>query len=480
VLRFLIVSLTLLACRQSLPSPASPLTPTPDAGFRAVPPPLDPPRPARKSALSEERLQNGMTVIVAERPELPLASIVYANRRAHDADNPRFVGLALLTARALNEGTRLSDGRELAGLHFGGARPKPHADFAGTTIAVDTLASAAVPGIELLADLVRHPLLGSTGIDSARRVLADEAYGRSLGVGEQLRRSAYGALKGRTDPKGRPLRLTDAIVRRFYRERYGPADSALIVVGAVQTTEVLAAARAAFGDWSESTQEEPRPEVAATVARGTPSAREQTTTIHGLVGDGRQASFALALPCVGGNDPDSATFDVVALVLANLYGSRTMKALRHQGGLSYGIRAHCEQRVRTGVFWIEFSSDASEAGAALAKVLAEIRRLRHENVTPRELEVAKARLLGDVEGRRSSIASFAGSLASHYLLALEPNHHEAFRTQVANVDADALRRVVQRSFDETSMGVAVYGDPGVISGALARFGEVKWQAPAPD
>jgi predicted Zn-dependent peptidase len=477
-MRLAALSLLLAACRQGLPGPVMPLTPTPDASFRAAPPALDPPNFTARSPLRQERLENGMTVIVSERPELPVASIVYASRGARDGGS-HLVGLAGLTARALNEGTRLSDGRELARLRFGGARPDFNVNFAGTTIGVEALATAAAPGIALLGDLVRHPLLTTSGISSARMELTDQAYGRSLQVRQHLRRAAYAELTGSPEPKGRLGDLTDVMVKQFYRERYAPSDSALVVVGAVQTDDVLSAARAAFGGWVGGVSAKPEPEIPTTAGRES-AGRERTRMIRALVGDGRQAHFALALPCVRASHRDVVSFEIAALVLANLFGSRVMNALRHEDGVSYRIRAECEQRARQGVFWIEFSSATSAAGEALAKVTAEIRRLRVENVTERELEVAKARHLGDVEGKLASTAEFAGALAARFLAGLDLDQHESLQSDLARLSPDSLRRVLHGTFDETQMGVAVYGDQDALSTNLARFGYLDWSRPEPD
>lgn len=465
------LGLLVLACRQGLPEPVLPLTPTPDASFRSAPPELGPSVAPSMPELRVERLENGMTVFVSERPELPIVSLIYANRAAREAGEYGSYGLAALTASALNEGTRLPGNVELARMRIGGVAPVIASGFAGTTLAVNAFASAHRTGIELLAHLVRRPLLTDAGIESARTDLAEQAFGRSLQVGVQLRRAAYEALMDRLAARERGVLsgLTDAMVRQFYREHYRPAESALVVVGAVRAADVLSAARAAFGDWTEL----PRAVRQATGPAASSRVRS-TSTIQAFMGDGRQAHFVMASPCVGAHDPDSAAFDVLAMILANLYGSRAMTALRHEDGSGYAVSADCEQREREGVFWLEFAVDTPAAGEALARVLNEIRRLEFEHVTDGELEGAKARALALLDGTFGPNESLGRTVATLYLLGLPLEYLADFRARLAAVDAEAVRRAARRAFRRTRRGLAVYGDPPSLSVALRPYGDITW------
>ncbi|HEY3496083.1 MAG TPA: pitrilysin family protein [Polyangiaceae bacterium] len=464
--RSFVVCLVALGCRQSLPDPVLPLTPTPDAAFRSAPPALEPQRPRRPPEVSTTTLANGVTVLVSEQPARSRVSLVYANRAAREADDPGTFGLAALTARALDEGTRLSDGRELAHLRFGGTRPAIVADLSGTVVAIEVLGTALAPGLSLLADFVKNPIFDPAGIDAARAELGERVFGRSLMIGTQLRRAAYEALTGRIDPSGRNgAGLTDAMVRQFHRERYTPADSALVIAGPVRSTDAVAAVERALGTWTAL----PR----AAAAPGAPAAKPRwhaTSVIQGLAGDASQARFSLAMPCVGVTDAESVNFDVLAMILANLFGSRAMKALRHEEGIGYGIHADCEQRQDYGIFWVDFDVDTLAALEALEKVVAELQRLRSERVTEHELALARARLLGRLE----PAVGGSHALAAIYLLGLPADYFDAYRARLAAVDAESLRRTAQRYFDRSTMGIAVHGDPRLLAPELVRFGKQEW------
>src|SRR5262249_14878197 len=82
-------------------SPAAVRATTADDPLRQTPPPVP-----RTSLLPPWKLEtavlpNGMTIVVVERRELPLASITWASRAAHDDGSAAGEGLAAAAAKAV-------------------------------------------------------------------------------------------------------------------------------------------------------------------------------------------------------------------------------------------------------------------------------------------------------------------------------------------------------------------------------------------
>jgi len=404
-MKLALAALVLGACshRAELPEPTRPLTPSPDAAFRATPPPVEV-TPLRPPDVKTAELPNGMQILVVERPALPLVTLAWASRTAHDGGTSQEAGLAALTAHTLIQGTRLSDGQELAYVRLNGESPRVSVGSDGTVVSLHTPARSLSVGIDTLAALVRRPLLSAAGMQIAQADLLEAMNARSNDISYQLRDAALLGLFGEEHPPVLSLGKHDAMVAftrdsvsRFYAAHYAPESSALVAVGDLTLADVMALASAHFGDWPRSAAP------AATPPPSAPPAPLATSLpIQGLEGGGNRAWFALALPCPTAGDAREADFDLLSMVFANLPLSRTTRLLRHEEGISYAVLAGCDATRKTGIFWVQFIVEAERAGDALHLVLNEIKRLRTEDVPAAELELAKTQLLGTFGGRLST------------------------------------------------------------------------------
>ncbi|WP_441291224.1 M16 family metallopeptidase [Sorangium sp. KYC3313] len=463
--------------RVELPPPLPPLTPTPDAEFRANAPPLTAEPALRVHDIRSAELENGMTTLVVERPELPLVTLVYVNRAARDDGAPSNAGLAELAARMLNEGTRLENGEVLRKLRISGELPGWSVNSAGTAIAITTLASGADKAAWLLARLVQHPVFDADALESARGAQSQALFSRSLSISSQLNELALEGLYGPDHPLALPFKafgsnlrgFSGHQVRSFYSRQYGPRDSALIAVGAVQAEAIFTLARRHFGPWSPAQgQVPPEPAPPAVIPRG-----DREIRIGAIAGGTSDASLVVALPCAGLSDPDALTFDLIAMLIGGLAVSRSAATLRHDTGISYGVHAACYQRRTAGRFLIELSADLDRAGESLEKILAEIRRIKSSPVTLAELETAKMRLLGQTAAAVSSTPGLAGTLANLYLNALPLDHLATLERRVRAISPEQLQRAAARYFD-AQIGVAVYGPPRLLHDQLVDLGDVEW------
>ena len=68
---------------------------------------------AIRSPLHEERLPNGLTVLLARRPGVPLVAVRLVVAAGSALDPPRGEGLAHLVVQSARRGTRTRTGREI-------------------------------------------------------------------------------------------------------------------------------------------------------------------------------------------------------------------------------------------------------------------------------------------------------------------------------------------------------------------------------
>jgi len=114
-------------------------------------------------------LSNGLTVILAERTNLPIVSMALVVKTGSDANPPARPGLANFTVAMLDQGTATRNALQLAddtaqiGTAIGTA-----SSMDSSRVLIQALPKNAAPALDLLADVVLHPGFPAEEIDRQR------------------------------------------------------------------------------------------------------------------------------------------------------------------------------------------------------------------------------------------------------------------------------------------------------------------------
>lgn len=355
------------------------------------------PRPFVIAAPVEERLPNGLRVVLAERRGVQLVTAQLVVLSGSEADPPARAGLASLAAGLLTKGTTRRGATELARAaeSLGGALESGagwHQSEVGITVAVPQLDAA----LALVSEVVREPAFARTEIDRLRVQALDElkvAYsepGRLAGLAAQ--RLLYGA-----GPYGHPASGTPASLAKITRadlvglhaERFRPDNAVLVLAGDLDAATALQLASRHFAAWRG-----PAAAVAAGTA-GTPAnaALPATTVVIDMPQSGQAAVVvATSLPPLG---PDRATAAVLNSVLGGGFSSRLNQEIRIRRGLSYSAGSGLYGRPAGSSLRAVVQTKNESAAEVLTLVETELDRLAAEPVDATELEARKATLIGN-------------------------------------------------------------------------------------
>lgn len=211
-------------------------------------------------------LQNGLQLVVARDPGVPLATALLAVRGGRASQVKPFNGIpVLLHALLLDPNPELAAGRTLlnqsrnSGLQFGGTLGGEYMQF-NTTIPKGRLAQA----IARLASALRNPQFGEVEIKKKADELAAKAAVQELKPTVFLQEEMLQRLWA-PHPESKSAQLDYAGARaasptylKVYVERFFKANNAVLIVGGdVDTTQCLALADSLFRDWP--TDNEPLP-----------------------------------------------------------------------------------------------------------------------------------------------------------------------------------------------------------------------------
>jgi zinc protease len=476
--RLLVAVLLVAGCAQrpELPAPALPLTRTPDAAFRAQPPVPEPSEVPAAPEVREQKLANGVSVLVVERPSRPVATVMLVVRNAgrESAAEPR--GLGALTARTLRFGTRLSDGRVVAAPALLGVTPQVVSVDDAVALSLET-ASVAVPeAVGLVASLATRPVFTDAGFSRAMTEHLDDIAVASRSARRHLEDAALERLYGREHPlsqsslgrSGEVQRITLSQVRAFHAARYRPADMALVVVGGVQADRVFERAERELGGWTSDAPEAPR-EPAPAVIRY--AGKRPLVAFENAVS---MTTLLLAAAGPGVNDPDWYAFWLGATALSGSALSRGQSALSNHDVKSYGVGAGRRVRTSSSDVFVSFAVEHEDVQDSLETMLGLVDSLGDAPLRPEELARLRAGYLSQLTESCATNFGCAKLLSSFYVVGWPASELGKLRSKISAVTSADVQRAARKWLTRDRVQVAAVTDLREGGRTLVGFGPVSW------
>lgn len=416
------------------------------------------PAPAAAGPIAHrEVLPNGIVLLVAERPAVPIVAVRAYFRAGSAFDPPDAPGLANLTAELLTRGTRTRTAPELdRAIEFVGGSLDADAGRDGITVALAVLKKDLGLGLDLLAEVVRAPIFPEDELTREVKEI-QAAIQRSEEDPETVAGRALMRLVYADHPYGHPVvgtresvgALTREQVVRFYERHVRPDTGIVAVVGAVTVDEARREILARLGDWPRPTVPPP-----AVPAAGSPPAPAEKTITRDLT----QATVFLGRRAVRQDDPDYFPLVVGTYILGGGSASRLYTRVREEAGLAYSVFSYVSPGRYGSTAVVGLQTRTSEVGKALDITRAELTRLSGDPVTERELALAKDYLIGSFPLRLDTSSKVANFLVGIEEQGLGLDYPDRFRAGVARVTADDVRRAAARYLAPPAFDVVTVGN----------------------
>ncbi|MFP5503223.1 MAG: M16 family metallopeptidase [Candidatus Sericytochromatia bacterium] len=420
------------------------------------------PAPARVT------LDNGLTLLVVERHNLPIVS-VSAVVRAGEAYVPvGSAGLATLTAELLRRGTQGRSAPEIAeAIDFIGGSIESSAGLDSSSASLSVLKKDLDTGLALFSDVLLRP----TFPDAELKRLKEEyraSLTASLDDADDVLRRAFQQQLLPGHPYGRQTTLsslnglTREAVQRFYQTYYRPNNTFMAVVGDITPAEAKARFERAFGGWKAQ----------AVTAPSVPA--------PGRGGDRRvvfvempvnQSFIRLGNVAAARNTPDYFPLAVMNHILGGSFTSRLNQTLRDQQGLAYGAGSGLGMNLHGGTFFAGLNTKTESTDQAIKGLLGELERLQKERVSAEELAFAKDYLTGSFPLRFETNGDLAREVVNVEFFGLPEDYLATYRERVRAVTAEDIQRVAKQYLATDAYQLVVVGKAGV-EDVLEGYGAV--------
>ena len=403
-----------------------------------------------------EVLPNGIVLLVAERPAVPIVAVRAYFRAGSAFDPPDAPGLANLTARLLTRGTATRAGADIdRAIESVGGSLESDASRDGLTVSLAVLKKDFSLGLDLLADVVRRPSFPEPELARARKqiqagIQRSEDNPEAV-AGRELMRLVYLG-----HPYGHPADgtresvggLTREQVVRHYAEHIRPDAAIIAVVGAVTLDEARREILARCGDW-------PRPAAPPpAVPTGSATSAPQALTIARTLS---QTTVAMGRRAIRQDQPDYFPLVVASYILGGGSNSRLYFRVREERGLAYGVYSYVSPGRYGSAEVVGLRTRTAEATRALDIARAEMARIAREPVGAHELDLAKAYLIGSFPLRLDTSGKVADFISVVEEQGLGLDYPDRYKERVGKVTAADVQRVAAKYFDPDTFNRVVVG-----------------------
>jgi zinc protease len=449
-------------------------TAAPDLSVLDARPKPGEPRTYHFPPFERRRLRNGAGLIVSNLPGRPLVTVRVVLEGGATSEPADRGGVSILAAQALTEGTERFTALELVeAAERLGAEVSADAGWDSFGVVLTVPAHRLEAGLDLLVEVLTRPTFPEREVDRLREErLADLMQVRA--DPRRLAELSFGpAIYPADSPFVRPAagleETVSGIDQAAVAERYAairdPRLATVVVAGDLAGIDVLSTLDRLCADWS-APSDPPSEVVWPTVSDPIERTFIRLIDRPGSV----QSELRIGHVGVPRRISDFYPAIVVSAALGGLFRSRLQMKLREEKGYTYGASATFEFRRSAGPFAARSAVRTDATAPALVDAMAELRRIREEPLSAKELDTARDYLVGVFPLRFETPAAIAGAVAGLVVQDLPDDELERYRPAVAAVTAAEAQTAASAHIHPDRAAIVVVGDATRVEEELRATG----------
>ncbi len=397
--------------------------------------------PAATALPSDVTLPNGLRLIVRTEKASPTVTVAGSIKHESDLQTAKDKeGVDGVLEELFSYGTQSRDR-----IAFQEALDDIAAsESGGVNFNLKVLKQYFAKGVELLADNQLHPALPAEAFQVVRDQSAQLTAGTLASPGYRTGRALETALLPKNDPVLREATpksisaLTLADVKDYYAKVFRPDMTTIVVIGDITPAEARPVIEKWFGAWKGSG---PKPNVTLpAVPVNPPSAVNVPDATQ--VQDSVELAQEVALNRF---HPDYYALQLGDHVLGGgFYATRLYRDLRQKAGYVYNVDNSLRAGETRATYSVTYGCDPENVSKARVLIEQDIAAMRTTNVSPAELQQAKALMLRQITLSESSEDSVAGGFVARALVGLPLDEPIRSAKRYYDMTADQVRAAFEK------------------------------------
>jgi len=388
---------------------------------------------------------NGLTVLSERLPGVRSAAVGIWVRSASAHEPRELMGAAHLLEHLVFKGTERRTSKQLAEeLEVRGGSLDAYTSRDHTSFQAHVLDADVPLAVEVLTDLVRHPLLRAEDLELERNVVLEEI-SSVLDTPDDLVFELHARTLWPEHPYGYSIlgtpqsvgRLDAAALSAVHRDGYYPGNCVIAAAGHVDHDQLLTVLERE--GWFEGTLQQARPPVKPTPAQRGQAVAERRDTA--------QSNIVLGTDCFDARDPRRYALAILTNLLGGGMSSRLFQRIREELGLAYAVYAFHHLYQSAGTIGVYVGTQPGSAAAAETAIREELAKLAREGLSAEELAGGQRQLKGQIMLALESPASRMHRLAGTVLHADRYRRLDEILTEVDAVTPDAVASLSAEYFD---------------------------------
>jgi len=422
--------------------PAGDFAAATDGYDRSTPPAIEEFSGVKFADFERRTLDNGLTLIVANRPEIPVVNMALLVDSGYAADQFSKPGTAALTMSLLDEGTtkrsslRISEELALLGANLGAA-----ADLDAAKVTLSALTENLDKALDIYADVILNPAFPEAEIERTRaqylavirqektqptsmalRVMPRLLYGEDHAYGQPLTGSG-------TEESVNAITRDD--LKNYHQTWFKPDNATLIVVGDTTADEFAPRIEKLFRNWQGGAV--PKKNIAAVAGR-------TDHPVYLIDKPGADQSIIFAARLIPSKaDSDEVAVKAVNNILGGLSSSRVNMNLREDKHWSYGSRSLIIGTQAQRPFLIYAPVQTDKTKESIIELRKEVNGIINNNpATGDELNHLKSTVTRSLPGGWETSGAVLNSISSLVSYGLPDDYWDKYPQQVENLNLEQL------------------------------------------
>jgi zinc protease len=343
-------------------------------------------------------------------------------------------GVAQFTAHMLDKGLPGKDANQIANvLDYYGAHLEVNAGYDFTSVSLYALRKNLKKLLPLLLSIFSEPLFPEKELDNYRKIFIENLKvnqeKNAFLAANRIRKNIFGS-----HPYGSNIEIADAeaiaipLLKSFFQKNFNPFK--VFIIGTIEEDDLQFLSRNInFRDTDHSPSVIPLAMIPSKVEK--------------LDGPNKvQASIKMGRRTIPRLHPDVAGLQLANHLLGGFFGSRLMKNIREEKGLTYGIHSSVQNLSHATSLNISADVNADKLDMALEEIQKELELLA--TLSDSELEIAKNHLIGSFQNDITTIFAAGEKIKTIILSNLPADYYQGLINSISAIQVEDIRQVSKK------------------------------------
>jgi zinc protease len=413
-------------------------------------------------------LDNGLKVFVIQNSKLPRItySLILDRDPILEGDKAGMLGFvgSMMTAGTTNRNKdQFNEEVDFLGARISGS---------STSLSASALSKHQEKVMELMVDVLYNPVFPE---DELSKLKTQSKSGLALAKNDPntistilTSKMVYGSNHpyGEIETESTVDNVTVEDIKTYYKAYFKPNIAYLAIVGDIDLATAKSLVNKYFSKWEKGTVQGKKYEM--------PKAPERNMVALVDRSASQQTVIDVTYPLNNFlTSEDYLESRILGYVLGGGFAGRLLQNLREDKGFTYGAYADIGSDRLVARFSASSSVRGSATDSAVNEIIYEIRNLRDNGVTEKELEGAKQALTGSFARSLESPSTIANFAINQERYKLPADYYTTYLKRLNDLTLSEVNAAAKRLLKPDNMYITVVGNGSEIQQGLTAFGEVK-------